>query len=178
MTKYNINELLERKKELETQLNEKAKELDCEELKYRKEITVDHTRNDKNISEYIPREKQTIDEYTKPIFDLIDELAKVKTAIQKYNAQKVLGELQKREATRIKHNYLSIIKNKLPKDKEHSRKVTRADKEGVALETTEVSVEPMFERKEVEKRMNQFAAQERKVNTEIQRQNLNAEIEL
>lgn len=178
MTKYNINELLERKKELEAQILEKSKELNCEELKYRKEVTVDHTRDDKNISEYIPREKQTIDEYTKPIFDMIDELAKVKTAIQKYNASKVLGDLQKREATRIKHNYLSAVRQNLPKDKEHSRKVTRADKDGVALETTEVSAEPMFDRKEVETRMNQFAAQERKINTSIQKQNLNAKIEL
>ncbi len=177
MTKYNINELLEKKKELERQIVDKVQEVNCEELKYRKELTVDHTRDDRK-SEYIPREKQTVDQFCHEIYGLIDELMKVKTAIQKYNASKVLGELQKREAVRVKHKFLEAVKGNLPKDKEHSKKVTRQDKEGVALETTEISVEPMFERKEVEKRLNELASQERKINTGIQKQNLNAKIEL
>jgi len=177
MTKYNINELLEKKKELEEQIFEKVSSVNGEELKYRKDVTIDHTREDRT-SEYVPRPKQNIDQFTQETFGLIDELVKVKTAIQKYNAQKVLGELQKREAVRIKHKYLDSIKHNLPENKEHKRQVTRQDKDGVALETTEITVEPMFEKKDVEKRMNEFAAQERKINTDIQKQNLNAKIQL
>lgn len=79
---------------------------------------------------------------------------------------------------RLKHNILKTIVTLLPKDKKHQRQVTRQNKEGVALETTESTVEPMFDKKDVEKRMNEFAAQERKINTSIQKENLNAKIEV
>ena len=56
--------------------------------------------------------------------------------------------------------------------------MNRQDKDGVALEISDFKIEPMFTREEVEKLMNNLASQERKINTEVQRLNLNAQIEL
>jgi hypothetical protein len=64
------------------------------------------------------------------------------------------------------------------RDKKFNREVTREDKDGVALETVETTIEPMFTREEIEALMDKLAAQERKINTEIQRINLNAKIKL
>lgn len=177
MSKYNINELLEKKKELEEQILEKTKGLTTKDMEFRKEVIIDHTHEDRE-SKYTPKPKQSLNEFCQVVFGLIDELEKVKIAIQKYNADKVLGDIQKRESARIKYSYLSQMKKLLPSDKSHSRKVTRQDKEGVALETTDITTEPFFDTEEIEKQMNQFAAQERKINTTIQKKNLEAEIEL
>lgn len=175
--KYNINELLEKKKELEEQILEKTKGLTSEDMKYKKEVIIDHTHDDRQ-SVYSPKPKQELSEFCQVVFGLIDELEKVKTAIQKYNAEQVLGDIQKRESARIKYSFLKRMKDLLPKDKSHSRKVTRQDSDGVALETTDITTEPFFESEEIEKRMNQYAAQERKINTSIQKKNLDAKIEL
>ena len=47
MTKYNINELLERKKDLESKVLEAVKGIKTNDLEYTKEIIIDHTRDDK-----------------------------------------------------------------------------------------------------------------------------------
>ena len=177
MTKYNINELLEKKKELENHIIEKEKDINSEELKYMKEDITDHT-NAKNNRTLEPRKKINLNEYCHTIFGLIDELAKVKTAIQKYNAEISLGMLQEREQIRRKNAFLAILKPKLIRETQYGKRMNRQDKDGVALEISDFKIEPMFTREEVEKLMNNLASQERKINTEVQRLNLNAQIEL
>jgi len=143
----------------------------------KKKVRIDHTNGDKK-SEYILRPKVTLEEFTHKVFGMIDELEKVKTLIQKYNAENVLGEIQKRESARNKIAFFNLIKKNLPRDVQHSRDVSRADAEGTALESLDLTVEPMFAIDEVDKMYNQFAAQERKINTSIQKKNLEAKIEL
>ena len=177
MTKYNINELLEKKKDLEEKVVEAVDDIEESDLEYTKEIVIDHTREDKQ-SIYEPRKQETLENYSQQMYGYIGELAEVKTAIQKYNAESILGKLQIRESTRIKINYLKTIRKKLPSDVGHDRIVTRRDKDNVALESKDVTTGPMFNIKEIDKQLDQLAAQERKVNTAIQRLNLEAEIEI
>ena len=177
MVSYNINELLERKNELEEQLKEKVSLVNSDVLKYKKEIRIDHTNGDKK-SEYVPRSKVTLVEFTQKVFGMIEELEKVKTLIQKYNAENVLGEIQKRESARNRIGFLNLVKKNLPRDVQHTRDVSREDGENVALESLDTTIEPMFNIDDVDTMYNQFAAQERKINTSIQKKNLEAEIEI
>jgi len=177
MSKFNINELLEKKKDLEGKIVEAVKNIKTSDLEYVKEIVIDHTREDKE-SIYEPRKQETLENYSQQMYGYISDLAKVKTAIQKYNAEKVLGMLQGRESARIKINFLKKIKAALPSEVGHTRDVTRRDKEEVALESIDKTTTPMFDAKGIDKQLDQLAAQERKTNTEIQRLNLEAQIEI
>jgi len=178
MKKYNINELLEKKKELEEQIEDAMEEITPEELTYIEEKVTDYSGDKEKITPYVKRDKKSLTEFCQTIFGYIDELAKVKTAIQKYNADNILGDLQKREATRNKISILERIKLSVPVNEQHTRNVTRKGKEDETLEITEVTKKPMFDRKEVDKQKNEYSAQERKLNTQIQKQNLNATIEI
>jgi len=177
MSKFNVNELLEKKKDLETKVVAGIKGVKSSDLEYIKEIRIDHTRNDKE-SVYEPRKPESLENYSQQMYGYISELASIKTAIQTYNADKVLGLLQKRESDRIKINYLNKIKAALPSGVGHTREVSRSDKDEVALESTDKTTLPMFDIREIDKQLDQLAAQERKTNTEIQRLNLAAEIEI
>ena len=194
MTEYNINELLEKKKQLEEQEKELIQGVDAEDVTYRLETIVDHTSK-KNNRQIESKKKVTLLEFMQRYNGTIDELTRVKTAIQKYNADNILGKIQERDNNRKKIRFLeklfSVIvsfKKKIRfleklkavalREKKIGRQVTRQDKDGVALETVEVIVEPMFTREEIDKKFDELAAQERKINTEIQRENLNAKISL
>ena len=172
---FNINELLERKKQLEEQENEFRANIDPKELVYREEQIKDHT-NSKNNREVIPRSKVTLAQYCKKHNGIIDELKNCKVAIQKFNAEKVLGKIQERDSVRKKVLLLEKLKALVPRENQFGRQVTRKDKDGVALETVEIKEEPMFTREEIDKCFDELAAQERKLNTEIQKENLNAKI--
>ncbi len=175
MEKYNINELLEKKKELESQIQEELN-IDSNTLVYQKEKLKDLQNNiDRDIE---VRPKKSLNEYSQKHNGLVSELSKIKTAISKFNAEFVSENLYKREASRNKIEYLKRIKSNLKKDKQEGRRVTRTNSDGVALEIVDFEIRPMFEYEEVEKLINQTSAEERKLNTEIQKINLNAEIEL
>lgn len=174
---YNINELLEYKKELESQITE-ALGIPADDLTYNKTEITDHTREKNNITIYEKKPQITIETYTTPSFGLMDELAKVKEAIQTYNAKSIIDLLQKREAIRNKIVLLDAIKTNLPKSEEHNRTPSRVTTEGATLETTERWAKPMFSLETIEKMKNEFAAEERKLNTQIQKQNLDAKITL
>jgi hypothetical protein len=173
---FNINELLERKKELENKIKIEL-DVDKESLLFVEQTITDHT-NPKNNKKIVLREKKSLVDYSQKFNGMAEELAKVKTAIQKHNADAVLGKLHERESVRKKIEYLNKIKMFLTKDKKYQRSVTRTGKEGETLETTEITNEPMFSRDEVDKQLNQLAAQERKINTEIQKLNLEAKVTL
>ena len=177
MTTYNINELLERKNELEVQLKESATLVAPNVLTYKKETRIDHTNGDKK-SDYVLRPKVSLTLFTQKVFGKIDELEKVKTLIQKYNAENVLGEIQRRESARNKIGFLNMVKKHLPREVQHNRTVSREDAENVALESLDVTTEPMFLIDDVDLMHDQFAAQERKINTAIQKKNLEAKIEI
>lgn len=176
MGKYNINELLDLKKHLEEQVSD-GLEVNLKELTFTKETIIDRT-NDKNNRESIPRSRVSLQEFSRTINGYVDELAKVKIAIQKYNSGEVSTLLQKRESTRTKIQYLKNIKRELPRDMRKGRNVLTQDKDNVPIEVVEVINEPMFELKEVDTQLNELCAEERKLNTEIQKLNLNAEITL
>ena len=174
---YNINELLEYKKELEANVEEKMNEITNESLKYEEIKSIDH-KNSKRNKTYKPREQVNLQEYYQQLFGFIDELAKVKIAIQKYNADKILALLQQRDAMRKKHSALIKIKANLPKKKHRATVPVRENEDGEVLETEEHVSEPMFPVKDVETQLSQFAAEERKTNTKIQQMNLSAKVKL
>lgn len=174
--KYNINELLEKKKALEEKIEEKLK-IDGSTLTYGEEDIIDYS-NPKNNRKIIPRERVDFITYRQEFYGIVEELAKVKTAIQKYNAKNVLGKIQERENIRSKIEYLKRIKPVLPTESKNAQRVTRQDKDGKSLEVIRTKYEPMFEKKEVEEELDRLAAKERKINTEIQKLNLNAEIDM
>ena len=176
MKTYNINELLERKKELEEQVKDELT-IDKMSLQFVEQVITDHL-NAKNNKTITQRERVDLVGFSQKFNGMVEELAKVKTSIQKYNAETLLGKLHDRDSIRSRIAYLKRIKESLLKEKQYQRKVSREGKEGEPLETTEVTVEPMFKRTDVETMLNQLAAQERKVNTEMQKLNLNATIEL
>ena len=176
MTTYNINELLEKKKELEAQIVEVQSNINGDELTYHKEVQVDVST--KQTKEFEKRERVDLKKYTQKFEGLVSELNKVKTAIQKFNAENITEKLYDREKARKSYDYYTRIKNNLPKTKNAGRKTLRQDKDGNTLEYVDFEVEPMFSVEEVDKRLNEIAAQERKINTEIQKINLNAKIEL
>ena len=107
-----------------------------------------------------------------------DELSKIKTTIQKHNADILSGKICERESLRRKISYLGILKTLTGREKQSKREVTRKDANQITLEAQETTFEPMFLHKEIEKMVNEFAIQERKINTEIQRLNLEKAIEL
>jgi len=168
---YNINELLEYRKEIEKQIRERMG-FSVNELIYTEKNIIDFT-NEKNNRTMTDRARVTSEQFCQEIFGLIDQLAKVKTSIQKYNAEQVAELLNTRDAIRSKIKFLEIVKKTLPKEKKQGRQVTRQNDKNETLEVTEIVVEPMFELKPIEKQFNEFAAQERKLNTEIQKTNLN-----
>lgn len=173
--KFNVNELLERKKELESEISENT--IEPEELKHREEKIIDFV-SAKNSRTVETRPKITLEEYSQRYYGLLTELEKVKTAIQKYNAENVLGKLYKRDELRRKIEYLTKIKSVLIENKQYGRQITRQNKEGETLEATEIEIEPMFEKKLVQNQIDQLSAEQRKINTEIQKLNLQAEIPL
>lgn len=173
---FNINELLERKKELEGKLSIEL-DVDKDSLLFVEQTVTDHT-NPKNNKKITVRERRELVAYTQKFNGMAEELAKVKTAIQKYNTEQVLGKLHERESVRKKIEYLNKIKMFLTKEKKYQRSVSRVGKEGETLETTEITNEPMFSRDDVDNQLNQLAAQERKINTEIQKLNLEAKVTL
>ena len=97
---------------------------------------------------------------------------------RKHNSAVLAGKICERESFRKKIAYLQTIKSNLGREKGINRAVTRKDAMNVTLEVQETTGEPMFHYKEVEKMIDQFATQERKLNTEIQRLNLEQNIEL
>lgn len=174
--KYNVNELLEMKKSLEQKLQEMLA-IRKEELLFVTIKTIDYT-NEKNNREVVARPAIKLDEYITEYTKSADELTKVKTAIQKHNAEILTGKICERESLRRKILYLTSIKANLGRDKQLGRTVTRKDANQVTLEVQETTAEPMFSYKEIEKIIDEFAKQERKINTEIQRLNLEKTIEL
>lgn len=177
MTKtYNINELLERKKHLDEQISESIS-IRGDDLTYREEKTIDRL-NSTNNRVSILKQKVTLDKFSQTINGYIDELAKTKIVIQTYNSGEVSKLLQKRDSVRTKIRFLKKIKMSLPKDTQNGRKVISQDSNNVPIEIAEITVEPMFEFSDVEKQLNELSAEERKLNTEIQKLNLNAEITL
>ena len=173
-TKYNINELLERKKDIEQELNHT--EINTNDLIYTKTTYIDML-NSKNNKEFISRDRIDLEEYTAKYFGLLDELSAIKTLIQEFNAKEVLGLLHERSKLREKIKYLELIKQYLKTDKTFDRRTTKQDERGQTLEITETITEPMFEISKLEKWINELAAQQRKINTEIQKRNLNAQLE-
>lgn len=174
--KYNINELLDKKKHLDEQINENLI-IKSNDLTYIEENTIDRV-NPKNNRKSVPKSRVNLKEFSQTINGYVNELASVKTAIQQYNSGEVSSLLQKRESVRTKIQYLKNIKNNLPRDMKKGRTVLTQDKENVPIEILEQTHEPMFELSEVEKQLNELCAEERKFNTDIQRLNLNAEITL
>ena len=175
---YNINELLELKKELEESIVEKHNEITNTSLTYEETITTDHV-NAKRNKTYKPREKIALEQYYQEVYGLIDKLAKVRVAIQKYNAQQVVEMLQKRDGFRQKHAVLMKIKGNLPKKKSRaSNPIRTKDETGEVLESQEYIAEPMFSIAEIDKQLSQLSSEERKINTEIQRTNLNAKVSI
>jgi len=173
---YNINELLEEKKAIEEQVEEKLS-FNPGELSYIKKETIDYTNPD-NSTEFIPKEKIDLKEFTQEFYGLVERLAGVKEAIQKYNAEQILGLLQKRDSVRTKITYLDLVKQNLNREKQSSTRATRKGKENETLEAEKTTIEPMFPLKDVETQYNNLAAQERQLNTEIQKKNLDAKITL
>ena len=174
--KYNVNELLEMKKSLEEKLGELS-QIRKEDLLFVTIKTIDYT-NEKNSREMTLRPRTLASEFVSEFTKTADELAKVKAAIQKHNAEVLTGKICEREAVRRKIVYLDLIKGNLGRDKQFRRDVTRKDTNQVTQEVQETTGEPMFAYKDIEKMVDEFAKQERKVNTEIQRLNLEKTIEL
>lgn len=173
---YNVNELLEKKKHLEGQIAEKVNVSD-KDLVYVEETITDRL-NPKNNRKNVAKKKVSLNDFSKEVTGMVDELAKTKTAIQMYNAGDVLELLQGRNAVRTKIQFLTNVKNTLPRDMRRGRDVLSQDDNKVPVEVRETVVEPMFELGDVEKQLNELSAQERKLNTEIQKLNLNAKITL
>lgn len=172
---FNINELLDKKKQLEEQEKEFINGIEAKDLLYRVDNVTDHTNN-KNNRQLIPRQKQTLTEFCQKYNGMVDELKSIKIAIQKYNASKVVDKIQERDNARKKLVLLEKLKELVTREKKFGRQVSRQDKDGVALETVQSTEEPMFTREEIDSFYDEVAAQERKCNTEIQKENLNAKI--
>jgi len=106
------------------------------------------------------------------------ELASIKSAIQDYNAKEVLGLLAQRDSLRLQIEYFKKIQSILPTEKKQGSRILRRGEKGETLEDLWQIAEPMFDYREIEKRIDELSAEQRKINTEIQRRNLNAKIEL
>ena len=176
-TTYNASELLEKKKAIEKELVEKAR-IDAEDLIYEVQQSIDY-KNEKNSKRYVPRDKSKLSDYTAEFSSLCQELAKIKSALAKHNVEKVKGLMNERESVRLQKTFLENLKNKLkPIRKSFDRHTIREDDDDQSIEVMEITKEPMFDIKEVEKMLANVSAQERKINTEIQKINLNAKIVL
>lgn len=173
---YNINELLEKKKELESQISEVKNYTTTQNLTYKKETYTDFTQKNSKPKVIEPREKLTLNKYSEKFMSLVSELAKTKTAIAQFNALHTAELLYKREKARLSIDFLKMLKTNLPKENQEFRKVLRQNSEGVSLEIVDVEVKPMFSIEDVEKYLNETAAEERKLNTQIQKINLDAKI--
>ena len=178
MVTYNINELLEKKKAIEKELMEKAR-INSQDLIFEKRKIIDH-KNESRTRDYLPRDQAKLGEFVLEVSSLSQELARVKSAIAKHNVQKLEGLLQDRESLRLQRDFLTSLRDILRRIKKtFNRDVTREVVDtGEALETTEITTQPMFAVKEVEKMLSNIAEQERKINTEIQKINLSAKVEL
>ena len=115
MKTYNINELLERKKELEAQVTETLNGISAEELTYKKENHIELATN--RNKEFENKEKQDLNKFSIKFNGLVDELARIKTAVSKFNAENISELLYKRETARNTVAYLNKIKQYLPKNK-------------------------------------------------------------
>ena len=178
MTKtFNVNELLDKKKYVEQQINEKLGVVSEAALTYSKETITDRDKPENN-REIEAKKKVTIAEFSQTLNGMIDEVASIKTAVHKHNAEKVINLLQKRNATRTKIQFLDKIKQHLPRDTKSGRQVLSQTTEGVPVEIRSVVDEPMFEIDAVNKIYDELAATERKLNTDIQKLNLDAKITL
>lgn len=174
--KYNINELLDKKKELDSQISEMLN-INQVDLTYEKQNFKDLHNNTEKAYELRPQ--KSLDQFSQKFNGLVSELSEIKTAISIFNAQETSALLYKRESVRNKITYLNNVKRALtPIQPNQGRKVTRHDVNNVALEVVDFEIRPMFEVEVVEKQLNEASAEERKLNTQIQRVNLNAEIEL
>lgn len=174
--KYNINELLDEKKHLEEQILEKVN-VSPRDLTFIKEKTIDRQNKDNN-RELILKPRVSLEVFSQVYNGYVNQLAKVKTAIQKFNADQVAELLQNRDAVRNKILFLKSIKTHLPEDLVKSRSTISSDKDGSPIEILETINEPMFELLDVDKQLDKFCAEERKLNTDIQKLNLDAEITL
>ena len=174
--KYNVNELLEMKKAFEKKLEELS-QIRKEDLVFVTIKTIDYT-NEKNTRELVARPRINASDFVSEFTKVADELAKVKAAIQKHNAESLTGKICERESLRRKIVYLDLVKSNLGRDKQFGRTVTRKDINQATQEVQETLGEPMFDYKDIEKMVDEFAKQERKTNTEIQRLNLEKTIEL
>ncbi|MEK6935850.1 MAG: hypothetical protein AABW67_03615 [Nanoarchaeota archaeon] len=148
-----------------------------EELVFTVVKIIDYT-NDKNNRTIETRPKIVAAEYVIEFNKTADEIAKIKTAIQKHNAETLSGKICEREAIRKKINFLYAIKQLLKREPQTRRDVTRKDINNVTLETQETIIEPMFSFKEIDKMKDEFGKQERKINAEIQKLNLDKTVEL
>jgi hypothetical protein len=174
---FNVSELLERKKEIEGRMKEIIV-LNPDELVYETQETVDYTAKKEDKKKvFTPRERVDLNSFLAEFNGLVSELAKVKTAIANFNAESVAELLMQREEARQKIAMFQRIKQVFPKKlPTQSREVTREGSEGETLEAKHILKEPMFPLSSVEKQLNEACAQERKLNTEIQKLNLNAKI--
>ena len=176
-TTYNASELLDKKKAIEKELVEKSK-INQDDLVYEEQNSIDYN-NDKNSKKFVPRDKVSFETYISEVSTLCSELAKVKTALAKHNVEQVKGLMNQREAARIKRAYFDGLKNKLRGiKKSFDRRTIRENDDDEAIEVMETTKEPMFDLKIAEKMYNDVSAEERKLNTEIQKINLNAKITL
>lgn len=172
--KYNINELLDKKKELESQIKEFSVTEDS--LTYTKDKFID--LNSKYVKEVELKPKITLKVYIEKYIGITGELAKIKSAIAKFNAKHTCELLVKREKVRVEIMLLDEIKLKLPTGNKIGKDVVRTNSEGIALEMKEYEILPMFSIDSLDKMKNELSAEERKLNTQIQKINLDANLEL
>ena len=173
---YNINELLEEKKELEDQIIEFGRGVSTEKLTHKLVTTTDHTKDVEPIV-YEPQPVVTLDNYLEGFNTMVKRLADIKGAIQDYNAKNILGKLQTREQLRSKIDVLTNIEGTLPINGDKETQPIRG-RDNILIQSVVTETKPMFNKKEVRKQLNELSAQQRKINTEIQKENLNAKIDL
>lgn len=173
---YNVNELIEKRKHLEEKLKTfESQEITANKLVYTKIEMRDSTGKADVIQE---SKKVTFTDFFNEYAQISNELARIKAAISEYNARVLKDKLFARDEVRRQINCLKLILAKLPSDPTTQFGNRQTDKEGRIILTQYNYVNPMFEQKEVSKRFDELAALERKLNTEIQRLNLNEKVTL
>jgi len=173
---YNINELLDKRKHDKEKLAELARnELDNRTFFAVKEVELDKDGKEKLIKEEKPVAAK---EFFSQFSEVLDEIASATTAITKYNATVLKDLLAHRDAVREKIRILKVLKQRVPIDSKIERSILAQSKEGEITRYLMRTHTPLFERKEVEKMADEFAKEERKLNTEIQKLNLEQKIEL
>ena len=176
MSEYNINELLDMRKHLEAKQKEVENSLTPQKL-----CTMEETERDlMNGKERQIRKSDvhTLEDIAAEHAQVTSELVKVKTAITKYNATVLQDKLFKREECRNKIAYMNSVKKMLPMNPEYTKQIISQSKEGVVQLLLERKVIPSFSREAIDKMTDQFAKEERKLNTEIQKLNLEQKIEV